>query len=266
MNMMLFLPVIGTLVGVGIAALVVVIQSRQYADLGFGVTQSKVLMPINLKKSMLLTLSSGLVLVLGVMTYLSVYAYIEAHRPVPEAPMVKITYNMLGAPPSITGSDVAAEKIATNKVGAAPTVGVPKPVEDSKATNEDMATSNEIGAMTSGAATEASSSATLTVDTDIPEKGAYQALDKNPEPLKMPQPVYPDIAKKAGISGKVYIQMLIDVDGHVLRADVARSSGNVSLDDAAVEAAKQWMFTPAIAPGGRPTRVWVMQVFTYKLN
>ncbi len=266
MNMMLFMPVLGTLVGVAIAAVVVMVQSRQYADLGFGVTQAKLLLPLNLKKSMLLTLSVALILVLGVMTYLSVYAYIEAHRPVPDAPMVKITYNMLGAPPSLTGSDVEQAKVTSSKVGAAPTVGVPKPVEDSKATNEDAATQSELGAMSAGAATDASGSNPLTVDTDIPDKGAYVAVDKNPELIKFVTPVYPDIAKKAGIGGKVFVQMLIDVDGHVIRADVARSSGNVSLDDAAVEAAKQCIFTPAIAPGGKPTRVWVMQPFTFKLN
>jgi TonB family protein len=265
MDLMLFMPVIGTLVGVAIAAMVVMAQSRHYADVGFGVTQSKVLMPLNLKKSMLLTLSVALLLVLGAMSYLSIHAYIEAHRPVPEAPMVKITYNMLGAPPSLTGSDVEQSKVATGKVGAAPTVGIPKPVEDSKAANEDMATQNEMVAASAGAATDAASNA-ISVDTEIPDKNVYVAVDKNPEPLKMPQPSYPDIAKKAGIGGKVFVQMLIDVDGHVVRADIAKSSGNQSLDDAAVEAAKQWLFTPAIAPGGKPVRVWVMQSFTYKLN
>ncbi|MDI6739182.1 MAG: energy transducer TonB [Candidatus Edwardsbacteria bacterium] len=266
--MMLFLPVIGTLVGVMIATVVVMVQSRQYADLGFGVTQSKVLFPLNLKKSMLLTLSVALILVLGVMSYLGIYAYIEAHRPVPEAPMVKITYSMLGAPPSLTGSDVEQAKVATGAVGAAPTVGIPKPVEDSKAANEDAATQSELGAMSAGAATEAGTggAALSVVEEVIPDKSAYVAVDKNPEPVRMPQPVYPEIAKKVGISGKVYVQMLIDIDGRVIRADIAKSSGNVTLDEAAVEAAKQWLFTPAIAPGGKPVRVWVMQPFTFKLN
>jgi protein TonB len=265
MDMMLFLPVIGTLAGIMIATVVVMVQSRQYADLGFGVTQSKVLFPLNLKKSMLLTLSLALILVLAVMSYLGIYAYIEAHRPVPEAPMVRITYSMLGAPPSLTGSDVAAEKITTSKVGAAPTVGIPKPVEDNKASNEDAATQREMGAMSAGAATEAGSSAGLTLD-DIPDKNTYVAVDKSPELIKKVDPVYPVIAKNFGTAGKVYVQMLIDVDGRVVRADVAKSSGNADLDEAAVEAAKKWLFTAAIAPSGKPVRVWVMQAFTFKIN
>lgn len=266
MDMMLFLPVVGTLVGVMIATVVVMVQSRRYADLGFGVTQSKVLFPLNLKKSLLLTLSAALILVLGVMTYLGIYAYIEARRPVPEAPMVRITYSMLGAPPSLSGSDVEQAKVAASAVGAAPTVGIPKPVEDSKAGNEDMATQNEMIAASAGAATEAGASSSLSLDEVIPDKSAYVAVDKNPEPIKAPQPVYPEFAKNLGTSGKVFVQMLIDVDGRVIRADIARSSGNASLDEAAVEAAKKWLFTPAIAPGGKPVRVWVMQAFTFKLN
>ncbi len=266
MDMMLFLPVAGTLVGVMIAAAVVVLQGRRYADLGFGVTQSKVLLPLNLKKSMFLTLSSALVLVLAVMTYFAVYAYIEARRPVPEAPMVRITYSMLGAPPSLTGSDVEQAKVAAGNVGAAPTVGIPKPVEDSKAANEDAATQSELGAMSAGAASDASSGSSLTVEEVIPDKSAYVAVDKSPEVIKSVEPVYPDIAKNLGTAGRVYVQMLIDVDGRVIRADVARSSGNASLDEAAIEAAKKWLFTPAIAPGGKPVRVWVMQPFVFKLN
>lgn len=266
MDMMVFLPVVGTLVGVMIATVVVLVQSRQYASIGFGAKQSKVLFPLNLKKSLLMTLSASLILVLAAMTFLAVNAYIEAHRPVPEAPMVRITYSMLGAPPSLTGSDVEQAKVASGSVGAAPTVGIPKPVEDSKAANEDAATQSELGAMSAGAASDASSGSALTVEEVIPDKNAYVAVDKSPELVKKVDPVYPEFAKNLGTAGKVYVQMLIDVDGHVLRADVAKSSGNASLDEAAVEAAKQWLFTPAIAPGGKAVRVWVMQAFTFKLN
>jgi TonB family protein len=102
------------------------------------------------------------------------------------------------------------------------------------------------------------------VDEMVPDKNAYVAVDKNPEAIKQVQPVYPQQAKELGVSGKVYVQMLVDTDGHVIRADLAKSSGNASLDAAAIVAAKQWLFTPAIAPGGKPVRVWVMQAFTFK--
>jgi TonB family protein len=98
----------------------------------------------------------------------------------------------------------------------------------------------------------------------VPDKDAYVAVDKSPRLVKKVDPIYPVAGGDEVPGGKVFVQMLIDVDGRVLRADIAKSSGSRELDDAAVEAALQWVFTPAIAPGDHPVRVWVMQAFTFK--
>jgi len=98
------------------------------------------------------------------------------------------------------------------------------------------------------------------------DKNVYDHVDKNPAPIFMPQPHYPEEAAAKNISGKVFVQLLIDTDGSVIAASVAKSSGDGSLDQAARDAALQWTFTPAIAPGNKPVRVWVMQTFTFKLN
>lgn len=99
-----------------------------------------------------------------------------------------------------------------------------------------------------------------------PDKGAYVAVDKAPELIYRTEPIYPEAAMQYGITGKVFVQILIDIDGTVIKAEVAKSSRNELLDAAAVEAALQWKFTPAIASGNKPVRVWVMQSFTFKLN
>jgi TonB family protein len=105
------------------------------------------------------------------------------------------------------------------------------------------------------------------VDTaDSASKDKYVAVDSVPRILRKIQPMYPLEAKELYIDGKVYVQILIDTTGSVVRADVAKSSGIKPLDDAAVEAAQQWTFTPAIAPGNKKVRVWVMQAFTFKLH
>ncbi|MDP2808023.1 MAG: energy transducer TonB, partial [bacterium] len=265
----IFLPVIGALVGILIATFVVMIQSRETAALGFGVKQSKVLMPLNLKKSLLLTLTGSLILILAGLSYFAVNAYIEANKPVVEAPMVKITYSQLGAPPSLTGSEVAQEKVASGAPGAAPTQGVPKPVPDEQAGDEDAATQSQMGAMSAGLATSGEATAT---GTSVGEeevyagKGEFKAMEKTPEIVKKVAPVYPSMAKQRGSSGKVILYLLIDTDGHVSRADVAKSSGFDDLDEAAVAAAKQCIFTPAMAPGGKAVRVWVMYPVTFTLE
>jgi TonB family protein len=262
----IFLPVIGSLVGTLIATIVVMAQSRRLADVGFGVKGSKVLMPLNLKKSLFITLSAGLIIVLGGMTYLAVGAYIEAHRPPVEAPMVRITYSQLGAPPSLSGSQVEQVQVA-GAAGAAPTVGVPKPVPDDQAVDEAAATQSELGAISAGAATSGeASTSSMMVDEAIPDRSAYVAVEQNPEVRRHAQVVYPEIAKRAQAEGRVYLQLLLDVDGRVMRVELAKSSGNPVLDEAALEAGKTVLFTPAVAPGGKPVRVWVMYPVTFSLK
>lgn len=263
----IFLPVGGTLVGLIIAWLAIMIQSREYASLGFGVKQSKILIPLHLKKALLTSLTAMMALVLAGLSYFAVNAYIEAHRPIPDAPMVRITYSQLGAPPSLSSSTVEQVQVAS-AVAAAPTMGVPKPVADDKAVDEAAYTQSELGAMSAGLATAegASGTSSLVVEEIIPDRQAYVAVDKAPEMIKAGTAIYPEIVKKAGIEGKVYLQLLVDFDGHIKMAVVAKSSGNTALDEAAVAAGKQCIFTPALAPGGKAVRVWVMWPVTFKIN
>lgn len=262
----IFLPVIGALLGTLIATIVVMVQSRQVADIGFGVQGSKVIIPLNLKKSLLITLSGGLIIVLGGLSYIAVGAYIEAHRPPVEAPMVRITYSQLGAPPSLSGSQVEQVQVA-GAAGAAPTVGVPKPVPDDQAVDESAATQSELGAISAGAATSGEmSTGSMVVDAAIPDRNAYVAMEKSPEVIRHAKVEYPEIAKRAQAEGRVYLQLLVDVDGKVMRAEIAKSSGNPVLDEAALDAGKTVLFTPAIAPGGKAVRVWVMYPVTFSLK
>lgn len=67
--------------------------------------------------------------------------------------------------------------------------------------------------------------------------GGYEAIRKH---LK-----YPEIAKKAGIEGSVYIRALIGKDGSPEKIEVLKGLGNVGCNEAAVEAVKHVRFTPA---------------------
>lgn len=63
-----------------------------------------------------------------------------------------------------------------------------------------------------------------------------------PTKLKDVRPLYPPAAQTAGIQGVVIIEATIDVDGRVGDAKVLRSIPE--LDQAALEAVRQWEFTP----------------------
>ena len=78
-------------------------------------------------------------------------------------------------------------------------------------------------------------------------------------------PDYPRLAKQAGITGTVWMKVLIDEEGNVLKAIIAKSSGTASLDEAALKASYGNKFSPGIQ-NGRPVKVWVTYPVEFKLE
>jgi protein TonB len=67
---------------------------------------------------------------------------------------------------------------------------------------------------------------------------------KQPTKVKDVKPVYPPIAQSARVQGVVIIEATIGPDGRVKDAKVLRSIP--LLDQAALDAVKQWVFTPTL--------------------
>ena len=93
----------------------------------------------------------------------------------------------------------------------------------------------------------------------------YYALEIKPVAINSPVPVYPELARHAGIEGVVHLKMLIDVDGSIVEVVVLKSSGNQLLDQSAMAAARQSKFTPA-RQRDRNVRVWVARKFEFALK
>jgi protein TonB len=70
---------------------------------------------------------------------------------------------------------------------------------------------------------------------------------KTPTKTKHVPPVYPPIAQSARVSGVVIIEATIGADGRVKDAKVLRSIP--LLDQSALDAVKQWVFTPTLLNG-----------------
>ncbi len=70
--------------------------------------------------------------------------------------------------------------------------------------------------------------------------------------VKEVKPVYPDVARQAGIEGMVSLKVVINEEGAVERVDVL--SGEQALRQAAVTAVSQWRYKPFL-PQGNPVRV-----------
>ncbi len=81
-------------------------------------------------------------------------------------------------------------------------------------------------------------------ETDIPVVPFWK-VEVKPQPISVPTPNYPELARQAGIEGQVVVKARVDVDGSIMYAEVMKSSGNQSLDQAAVEASYRAKFSPA---------------------
>ena len=74
----------------------------------------------------------------------------------------------------------------------------------------------------------------------------------NGRAITLPQPVYPDPAKRARVSGIVTVEVVVDENGKVISAQV--TSGPPILRDAAIQAALKAKFSPTML-SGQPVKV-----------
>ncbi|MGD8699643.1 MAG: TonB family protein [Gemmatimonadales bacterium] len=76
---------------------------------------------------------------------------------------------------------------------------------------------------------------------------------------------YPRLLKDAGVGGRVMIWVFIDTNGIVKNAQVQQGSGNSALDDAALKAAREFEFTPALNRD-KKVPVWVAIPITFSVK
>lgn len=86
---------------------------------------------------------------------------------------------------------------------------------------------------------------------------------KEPTKTKNVAPTYPDIAKQARVSGVVILECTISPQGRV--SDVKVLRGIPLLDQAAIDAVKQWQYTPTLL-NGVPVPVIMTVTVNFKLN
>ncbi len=89
------------------------------------------------------------------------------------------------------------------------------------------------------------------------------AVDKDPTVLKKVNPVYPELAMKAGLEGKVWVKIWVDTEGRAREVKILKSDSDV-FNQVTIDAAKQFLFTPAYIKD-KPVSVWVSVPFNYKL-
>ncbi len=98
-----------------------------------------------------------------------------------------------------------------------------------------------------------------------PQIVPYAKVEIKPNPISIPKPEYPEMARRARIEGQTIVKVLVEVDGSVIDAQILKSSGNDALDEAALVAARQAKFSPA-RQKDIPVRVWVSIPFNFYLK
>ena len=90
-------------------------------------------------------------------------------------------------------------------------------------------------------------------------------LDKNPEPVFRPLPVYPFDLRRAGIEGQVTVEFMVDSTGNVRDPHIV-SSSNRGFDNAVLDGVLKWKFSPGKKGGVAVTTRRVEQTFPFRLN
>jgi protein TonB len=105
------------------------------------------------------------------------------------------------------------------------------------------------------------------VDDDVP---VFVPFDEPPEPIGgytaiQKRLVYPEIARKAGVEGRLMVWAQIDENGTVVRTRIMKSLGPNGCDEAAQVAIRAVKWKPA-KQRDRPVKVWVAVPVDFKLK
>lgn len=174
-------------------------------------------------------------------------------------------YSDLGPPPSIANANIPPP-IAVSAPVAKPTVGAPVPVPDAEVSAEQtLATQTEMSqtvAPIGEDAGEGNFAVEILIEDDGPPAD-FVAVEKEPQIVKKVEPKYPELAMRAGLEGKVWVKIWVDKEGKVKQVVVMKSDAEI-FNEPAVEAARQFVFTPAYMNNG-PVSVWVSVPFKFRL-
>jgi protein TonB len=179
-----------------------------------------------------------------------------------------LKYSDLGPPPSIAAANTPPP-ISVSAPVAKPTVGTPVPVPDAEVTADQVfATQTEMSQQVAPVSEGLGEGSGVEIEQDIQiqDDGPppdFVPVEKEPVVVKKVEPKYPELAMRAGLEGKVWVKIWVDKEGKAKQVVVIKSDAEI-FNEPAIEAARQFVFTPAYMNNG-PVAVWVSVPFKFKL-
>ncbi len=105
-------------------------------------------------------------------------------------------------------------------------------------------------------------------DGEIPSYDTFIPFEVPPQPLPdfSPQPAFPEMAQRAGVSGKVTAQVYVDAKGMVKKWRIVQAKPEkLGFEEEVEKILPKWRFTPAIQQGN-PVGVWIAIPFNFKVQ
>lgn len=214
-------------------------------------------------------------LVMGVIVLIGVIQNIQAEEEAVDAAAAPVYVDLSELPPPSIQKSIKKPEIMKEKIEM-PKIGIPNPVADEEvmevqvlATNLQKVELSAADVAGEGGGDIYGDNTVIDIMGDImPEPDEFVAFDEEPQLLnpKECEPDYPEMARKAGVEGVVWVQVLVDKDGNVRDAIVVKESGvNAGFEEAALEAAKKRIYRPAMQ-NNQPVAVWVAYKVRFQLR
>jgi protein TonB len=228
------------------------------------------------KKYVTIAMWIAIFIVLMVTTGPAIYRWINPEEVV-ETKRKVVQITQLEQPPSI-GEQQEIEQIEAPPLKSTIKFTPPVVKPDEQVQDEYMPTVDELKEVDPGAETQEGVEggvdySLIEVEEKVVEEEKaptyFVAVEEMPEPIGGIKAIqekitYPEIAKRAGVEGKVYILAFVDENGNVTKAQVLKGIG-AGCDEAAQDAVLQTKFKPG-KQRGTPVKVQVSIPIVFKLQ
>jgi len=228
------------------------------------------------KKYVTISMWIAIFIVLMVTTGPAIYRWINPEKVV-ETKRKVVQITQLEQPPSI-GEQQEIEEIQAPPLKSTIKFTPPVVKPDEQVQDEYMPTVDELKEVDPGAETQEGVEggvdySLIEVEEKVVEEEKaptyFVAVEEMPEPIGGIKAIqekisYPEIAKRAGVEGKVYILAFVDENGNVTKAQVLKGIG-AGCDEAAQDAVLQTKFKPG-KQRGTPVKVQVSIPIVFKLQ
>ena len=188
----------------------------------------------------------------------------DTEQPANASPSAAATSD-ISLPPKLQTAAKATANANRPLAATMASAGRPQATDAIGSKNNGQSTSGQGAAQGTDKGTSAVSNSG-TASENASDKDADLIVETPPHLRNSVKPEYPEEMRQAGISGTVKIRATIGKAGSVEDLEILQSSGAAALDQAALDAFRQYSFSPAKNKHGQPVRCYMNQTFPFRLD